>query len=587
MNKQAKRIIANVVDFDMHNLFPPMTPMENMEDAASGEYISQPKRTLRERSYTPNPIKVMPKYEGDFLEKLRKRPLQGRPVMPLETVVRLSENSENLWDFKGPDEWLKNQERPHPRNLVDKFYEMTKPGEGAGSDDLEDLYDRSWDNEDAPEISEDKVTRMFKSPLNHPMRVPFHTASQRVVASYLAKECSPDASTVIANYLMDCFPVEIELDNADKIAMLLKDLAEGSSINTKLKGTRKPGGAGVTVEEDGPIMTSVPGVSVSAKRYEPAKGRWTFTTSSGSAPRNPFNKDQSWPWPYSTVFQFIPYRNIRDTYKLHVRVSCSCPSWIFWGAQYNAYMNDYLYGGIRPKFAPPKTRDKEGKFLVCKHVLACLPLVSKFKLGEMPEVMKKRIEKAPTIKILPGIPDEVLKIPEELKDIALKPHIKEIEKNWDLKPKSRSSWVRKLEVPDELVYLTHRFPEASHLIAQRLKELTKVPKIEKAAEEALEVVEEIEKKVPKIIIPPELESLETNPDFIKAVAGWVDKSEKDKREFMSNEKNPDIIAFVAFKNRSDLPTITFAVERFKDISKNDEFLDKDREKAENWERRLI
>jgi len=100
-------------------------------------------------------------------------------------------------------------------------------------------------------------------------------------------------------------------------------------------------------------------------------------------------------------------------------------------------------------------------------------------------------------------------------------------------------------------------------------------------------VEEIEKKVPKIIIPPELESLETNPDFIKAVAGWVDKSEKDKREFMSNEKNPDIIAFVAFKNRSDLPTITFAVERFKDISKNDEFLDKDREKAENWERRLI
>lgn len=581
MNKQAKRIIANVVDFDMHNLFPPMTPMENLEDAASGDYVSQPKRTLRERPYTPNPIKVMPKYEGDFLEKLKEKSLEGVPVMPLETVVRLSANPENLWDFKGPDEWLKNQQRPHPRNLVDKYYEMTKPGEGAGSDDLEDFHDRGWDNEDAPEISEDKVTRMFKSPLVPPMKVPFRTASQRVVASFLAEKCCPSAGAVVANYLMDCFPVEIELDLRTKTAMLLKDLAEGSSINTKLKGTRKPGDAGVTVEKDGPIMTSVPGVTVRAKRYEPAEGRWTFTTSSGTKPKN-------WKyWPYTTIFQFIPYHNVRDTHKLHARVSCSCPSWIFWGAQYNAYMNDYLYGGIRPKFAPPKTRDKEGNFLVCKHVLACLPLVSRFRLGEISPALRKRIEKAPKVKILPGIPDEVLKIPKELEDIGLKPHIKEIEKNWDLKPRARASWIKKLEEPDELVYITHRFPEASHLVAARLKELAKIPKMEKVAEEALEKVEEIERKVPRIIVPSELKSLETNPAFIKAVAGWGEKDEKDKKDFMYNEKNPDIIALVAFKNRSDLPTVTFAVERFKEIAKNDEFLDVEREKAENWERRLI
>ena len=114
MNKQAKRIIANVVDFDMHNLFPSMTPMENLEDAASGEFTSQPKKTLRERPYTSNPIKVVPKYEGDFLEKLKKKPLEGKPVMPVETVVRLSGNPENLLDFKGPDDILKHQEKPHP-----------------------------------------------------------------------------------------------------------------------------------------------------------------------------------------------------------------------------------------------------------------------------------------------------------------------------------------------------------------------------------------------------------------------------------------------------------------------------------------
>jgi len=181
----------------------------------------------------------------------------------------------------------------------------------------------------------------------------------------------------------------------------------------------------------------------------------------------------------------------------------------------------------------------------------------------------------------------MLKIPKELEDIGKRPHIVDIEKNWDLKPKSRLSWIKKLEEPDELVYITHRFPEASHLVAQRLKALTKVPKIEKEAEEALEKVEELERKVPTIIVPSELRNLNTNPDFIKAIAGWADKDEKGKKEFMLNEKNPDIVALVAFRYRSDLPTVTLAVERLKEIINNDVFLDVDRKKAENWERRFI
>ena len=590
MNKQAKRIIANVVDFDMHNLFPPMTPMENMEDAASGEFTSQPKRTLRERPYTPNPIKITPKYEGDFLEKL-KQPLEGKPVMPLETVVRLSGNPENLLDFKGPDDMLKNPQRVYPRNLVDKFYEMAKPGEGAGSDDLEDLYDRGWDSDDAPEMSEDKVTRMWKRPNAPSMKVPFHTASQRVAASYLAEcECSkPSASIVMANFLRSSFPVDIVINppTTDKVAMLLKDLAQGSKIDTKAKGKRTPGGSSVIVDKDGVITTNVPNVTVAAKRYSPSSGLWIFTTSSDHPPPKVPYSDAQWPWPYTTTFQFVPYRNVRETSKLHVRVSCTCPSWIYWGAQYNAYMNNYLYGGIRPKFAPPTKRDKGGNFLVCKHVLACLPLVSKFKLGEVSEKQRKTLEKQPAVKILPGVPGEVMRIPKDLEKIGLEPHIKDIEKNWDLKPKSRASWIRKLENPDELVYLTHRFPEASHLIAKRLKELTKVPEVAKKAEEALEDVEAIEKKVPKIIIPSELESLETNPDYIKSVAGWADKDDKSKKDFIFNEKNPDIIALVAFRHRDDRPTMEFVIERLKDITDNDDFLQEARDKAESWEARFL
>jgi len=558
--------------------------MENLEDAASGAFESQPKRTLRERQYSPNPIKVMPKYEGDFLEKLRREPLKGKPVMPLETVVQ-SSNPENLQDFSGPDDMLKHQEKPHPRNLVDDYYEVMKPGEGAGQDDLDDLYDRAWDEGDAPEMSEDKITRQFKDPDMSVFHVPFRNAASRVASSFLAEEkipTGPSAHVVMANYLMDSYPVELVIDpTTSKTAMLMKDLTN-ASISTS-KGTRKPGDSSVTIGDDGTIEANVPGVTVSAKRYQPSVGRWTFTTSSGSKPEWPKN----WPWPYKTTFQFLPHLNVRKTPDLHVRVSCTCPSWLFWGAQYNAYMNDYLYGGIRPKFAPPKKRDKEGKFLVCKHVLACLPLVSKFSLGKMSPAAKKRVEKAPKVKILPGIPEEVLRIPPELKDIGKRPVIQDIENNWDLKHRSRPAWIRKLEDPDELVYITHRFPEASHLVASRLKQLSKIPSIEKEAEEALDKVEEIEKKAPTIIIPPEFKSLETHPEFIDAISGWVEKSDAVKKDFMLNAKNPDIIAFVAYKNRSDLPTVTFAVERLKDISQNDEFLDAERSKAENWERRLI
>lgn len=583
MNKQAKRVIANVVDFDMHNLFPPMTPMENMADAASGDFVAQPKRTLRERPYTSNPIKVMPKYEGDFLDKLRKQPLHGKPVMPLETVVQAG-NPENLQDFKGPDDWLKHQEKPHPRNLTDDYYETNRPGEDAGQDTLDDLYDRGWDNEDAPEMSEDKVTRMFKSPIGIPIKVPFRNASQRVVNSFLAGDApivtGPSAGVVMSHYLLDSYPVELDLDlRSNKTAMLLKDLASNSSITTS-KGTRKPGNAGsATIDKDGTINMSVPGVVVSAKAYNPKSARWTFTThTSGKAP--PKVTQEGWPYPYTTTFQFIPYKNVRKTSQLHVRVSCTCPSWVFWGAQYNAFMNDYLYGPIRPKFAPPKKRDKGGKFLVCKHVLACLPLVSKFFVGAVSDKTKVRLEKAPSVKIIPTIPEEVLRIPKELVDIEKRPAIMEIEKNWDLKPRSRGSWINKLQDPDELVYLTHRYPESSHLIAKRLKALAKIPKLEKEAEEALNEVEDIEKKVPKIILSPELQNLESNPDFIKSTAGWKDKDNKAKEDFFSNEKNVDIITLVGAQNRSDLFTIEEAVKRLKQIAENDEFLNNERKKAE-------
>ncbi len=100
-----------------------------------------------------------------------------------------------------------------------------------------------------------------------------------------------------------------------------------------------------------------------------------------------------------------------STNKLDVRTSCTCPAWLWWGAQFNATMNDYRYGPIFPKFAPPDIRDKDRNFLACKHIIACIPWLQGtgqhgkftdegFTLHtiDVPAEKKKRIMKAPKFK---------------------------------------------------------------------------------------------------------------------------------------------------------------------------------------------
>lgn len=437
----AEAIRANVVDFDMHNLFEPRPLLEEMADAASGAYENMPRRTLRYRHYGPQPLMIKPKYEGDFLEKLKEKAkrIYGRFME--------AASSENLLDFSMPSEWLKHQEQPHPRDLRDYFYEFDRPGDWVGMKTLRDYYDRGWDDTDSPEMSEDKLMRMYKSPL--PKRKPVKDVFR--------------ASSVIANWLLDNYPRDLYLDMRNsRVAKMLREL-ENSMIYTKQKGWRKPDSNGVTVR---------------LKRAEPRVGRWTFYTTSG--------RDT-----YNTVFQFVPSGTTRDTDKLHVRVSCSCPSWLFWGAQYNAVMQDYLYGKIRPKFVPPVDRDPWNRFLVCKHVLACIPVVSRYRLAPISEDVRKRIQREPKIKVVKG-PEEKVRIPEYLKFVEEKPEIKDAVEKWDTWSRGkRKKFIEDLEKVDDVNFMAHRFPEtATQFVVKKLKDIYRTGKSEekKKAQEALKVI---------------------------------------------------------------------------------------------------
>ena len=52
---------------------------------------------------------------------------------------------------------------------------------------------------------------------------------------------------------------------------------------------------------------------------------------------------------------------------LDVRVSCSCPAFLYWGAQWNLSTGDALYGAPRPKFQPP-TEPRRYQNVICKHI---------------------------------------------------------------------------------------------------------------------------------------------------------------------------------------------------------------------------
>lgn len=56
----------------------------------------------------------------------------------------------------------------------------------------------------------------------------------------------------------------------------------------------------------------------------------------------------------------------------YVRVACSCPAWVFSGAEYWAERGGYLLGAARGPLTPPDRADPQGHNRLCKHAVAAL-----------------------------------------------------------------------------------------------------------------------------------------------------------------------------------------------------------------------
>jgi hypothetical protein len=85
------------------------------------------------------------------------------------------------------------------------------------------------------------------------------------------------------------------------------------------------------------------------------------------------NKEDSDPAGHDVRVQFdvTKVQESQQAKDLDIQCSCSCPAFLYWGAQWNLHQRDGLLGNPRPLLQAPTERlDLRGNFVICKHIHA-------------------------------------------------------------------------------------------------------------------------------------------------------------------------------------------------------------------------
>lgn len=140
---------------------------------------------------------------------------------------------------------------------------------------------------------------------------------------------------------------------------------------------------------------------------------------------------------------------------LDIQVSCSCPAFLYWGAQWNLHQRDGLLGTPRPLLQAPTERlDLRGNFVICKHIHAVFERILPSVQHNIVKILRERTIKQKK--------DEVKKTPERLQkeQEALKKK-KELEKIRKVKDK---------EIRDKLLEALQNQEEARLMHEEELEE---------------------------------------------------------------------------------------------------------------------
>ncbi len=105
------------------------------------------------------------------------------------------------------------------------------------------------------------------------------------------------------------------------------------------------------------------------------------------------NKEDSDPAGHDVRVQFdvTKVEETQNAKDLDVQVSCSCPAFLYWGAQWNLHNQDALLGPSRPKLQPPSEQlDLRANFVICKHIHAVFERILPSVQHNVVNILRKR-----------------------------------------------------------------------------------------------------------------------------------------------------------------------------------------------------
>jgi hypothetical protein len=113
----------------------------------------------------------------------------------------------------------------------------------------------------------------------------------------------------------------------------------------------------------------VKGCVASLERAMPDHGRWNFSVKC----------NEKWSeGPYIVRIHLMKEgKKTKGFLGREIEISCNCDAWRYNGADYNAIKKDYNERQYS-NGASPVIRDPKHKYLICKHVATCVPLVKEF-----------------------------------------------------------------------------------------------------------------------------------------------------------------------------------------------------------------
>jgi hypothetical protein len=250
---------------------------------------------------------------------------------------------------------------------------------------------------------------------------------------------------------------------------------------------------------------------------------------------------------------------------LDVHLNCSCPAFLYWGAQWNLHQRDGLLGDPRPELAAPTKRlDLRKQFVICKHCKAVLERILPSVQHNIQNIIReKTVQKnKEQLKKQPSEKEEKLK--KEQDAMKKRQELKKLRetKNKDIQQKLLDALREKEEKgkakPEEEVPVVERDENATEPLVVETPKTVDVTKEEPHGEEDLTgLVENEENKLKQ----EEHKKLKNQPHLHK---GLPYETEQEKKEHGHNVPSDEDLLDLMRKTKEETEEVNKKTREFID-----------------------